>query len=323
MLNRHPGVFTNQSFSGGVRLHQDPAEVIAVPGDRHTSRIAAVAAIAVAIIFAAWLAFALFPSLWAVQGAVFDWDQSAGPDRGVNLAEVANHPEAMWEREVTISATVERVFGLQAMLIGHNSVFIDEDMLILAPVDLNSLLDGTEREAIQAGDIARVSGVVQRFEPEKLAMELSVDSGDPAFSEYNGTSVLVAGSVQLDPPAAVGPGDKEFPNSTDGYDIGITAFDLTDDPDGFLGEPVTVTGEIERVFSSPHAFFLSDHKLLVISAEPRSDLFVEATAYVTGAVRLFDLTEIEEELGINLDNDMLAGYQGELVVVASIIEVIA
>lgn len=77
------------------------------------------------------------------------------------------------------------------------------------------------------------------------------------------------------------------------------------------------------MFPTPHAFFLSDHKPPIISAEPRSDRFVEATAYVTCAVRPFNLTDIEEELGFNLDNDVFAGYEGDLVVIARIIEVIA
>lgn len=230
----------------------------------------------------------------------------------------------MWGRTVTISATVEYIAGPQVMRIGHQSLFIDEEVLILAPAPLNFLLEESESGPIATGDVARVTGVVRRFEPDTLATELSIDPAHPSFREYGGKSVLVAEHIELNPPRAVGPGDKEFSSGSDGYDIGITVFDLANDPEGeYLGEVVTVSGEIENVFASTHAFHLSDHKLLVVTAEPRPDLFIEATAYVTGTVRLFELSEIESELGMDLDEDEFAQYQDELVIVAEFIDVVA
>ena len=292
---------------------------------RNTSRIRlAVAAIVVEVILAGMLTFQVFPSVWAVGNAVFDYDQSAGPDRGINLAEVADHPETMWGRTVTISATVEKIISPQMMRIGRQSLFIDEEVLILAPAPLDTLLEEGEPGPIATGDVARVTGLVRRYEPDALATELSLDPTAQGFRAYGGKSVLVAEQIELNPPRAVGPGDKDFSSGSDGFDIGITSFDLANDPGGkYIGKVVTVSGEIENVFASTHALHLSDHKLLVVTDEPRPDLFVEATAYVTGTVRLFELNEIESELGMDLDDDEFAQYQGEVVIVAELIDLVA
>jgi len=56
-----------------------------------------------------------------------------------------------------------------------------------------------------------------------------------------------------------------------------------------------------------------DGELLAISATPHPELFVEATAYVMGEVRLFDLQDIERTTGVDLD-DALRRYQRQPVI---------
>ena len=290
---------------------------------RGSLRRAALAALAVEVVLTAVLTYAIFPSLWAVRIAVFDIDQSAGADRGINLTEVANHPEAMWGRTVTISAEVDRRFGDRALVLGNDRPFVGDKVLIVAPVDFAALTVPTATDAIDDGDVLRVTGVVRPFDPPALAADLRFQPGDPLFAAYEGKSVLVAERLEPDPPAALGPGDKEFPHSSDGYDIGITAYDLTERPDDYLGMVVTVSGEIEEGLLTPHAFLLDDDALLIVSAEPQPEVFNEATAYVTGVVRRFDLATIEAELGLDLDDGRFAPYQGDPVVVARIVEVVA
>ncbi len=264
----------------------------------------------------------LFPSVWATVRAVVDMDQSAGSDRGVNLTEVANHPTTMFGREVTISAAVEQIVGSHAMVVGNDAFLRGDKLLIVGAADLASLVTPGSDDPLDEEAVVRVTGEVRPFEPVALARALGLRPSDLSIDGYKGTAVLVAREIETDPPIEIGPGDKEFAISSDGYDIGITTYDLTWHPDAFLGEIVTVSGEIEEHLLTPHAFLLGDEALLVVSAKARPELFVEATAYVTGEVRRFDLAELETQLGVDLDDDLLAAYQGKPVIVATYVEMV-
>ncbi len=272
---------------------------------------------------AAALTWWLFPSLWSVLRAVVDIDQSAGSDRGVNLTEVANHPEVMWGRTVTISARVADVLGPQAIVVGNDALFVGDELLVLGGTPLDTLLLAPAARSIRDDDVVRVTGEVRRFHPAALASELGGGVDPARLRGYGGAAALIARSIELDPPAHPGPGDKEFASMTDGYDIGVTVYDITTHPQEHLGEMVVVSGEVEEHLLIPHAFLLGDQALLVVSAEPRPDLFVEATAYVTGEVRRFDLADIEAELGVDLPDDRLAPFAGEPVVIARAVELVA
>ncbi len=116
-------------------------------------------------------------------------------------------------------------------------------------------------------------------------------------------------------PIAVSAGDKEFAAGSAGYDRGVTTDDVVHDPAAYLGQTVTVSDEVEEHLLTPHAFLLGDRGLLAVSAQPHSELFVEATAYVTGEVRRFHLHQVEQDLGIDLDDGLLRPHEGEPVIV--------
>ncbi|HEV2106865.1 MAG TPA: hypothetical protein VGR16_01235 [Thermomicrobiales bacterium] len=258
----------------------------------------------------------LFPAIWSVSRAVVDIDQSAGPDRGVNLTEVANNPSVMWGRTVTISARVQEVHSPRLMTIGNDAFFVGDTVLVAAPAGSPPWL-----EAMEDDTVIRVTGVVRKAEPETW-IDLGIETA-AVPSDYQGKAVLVAESVELNPPSEIRPGDKEFASDTDGYDIGITAYDLTHNGDAYLGQTVVVSGEVEDRFLTLHAFLLGDDRFLVISKEPQPELFVEATAYVTGQVRRFHLKEIEAELGVDLDDQLLAEFEGDVFLLARTVELVA
>ncbi len=64
---------------------------------------------------------------------------------------------------------------------------------------------------------------------------------------------------------------------------------------------------------TPHAFVGTS--TLAVSTQPHPELFVEATAHVTGEVRSFRLHEVELDLGIDLDDGSLRPHEGEPVIV--------
>lgn len=84
---------------------------------------------------------------------------------------------------------------------------------------------------------------------------------------------------------------------------------------------MTVSGEVEQVIS-PNAFLFGDAKLLAVSAEGRDDLFVEPTAYVRGTVQVFNPVEIEEQLGLDLDDEQFAEFDGKPVIIVEALELV-
>lgn len=264
----------------------------------------------------------LFPSVWSVSYAMFDLDQSSGPDRGVNLSEVANHPSVMLGETVTISGTVTHRFGERAMILGSKTGFRSDEVLVVTSRLLPSLTAATEIGRLETNRVARVTGVVRRYDALLPGNVVGSDTRGSALVDYSGDAMLVADTIELDPPSEIGPGDKEFFSGSDGYDVGLTTYDIARHGAEYLGDEVAVSGEIEEGLLTPHLFRLGDEQLLVVSPEPRPDLFVEATAYVVGEVRRFDRATLQAKFGIEFGQEQLDEYQGEPVVVARIVEMV-
>jgi hypothetical protein len=185
----------------------------------------------------------LFPDVWAVSRAVIDIDQSVGSDRGVNLTEVASHPSVMWGRTVTISAEVQEIHSPRLMTIGNDAFFVGDSVLIAAPIEASLWPDNMEENAT-----ARVTGIVRKATPA-IWTALGIEAG-VIPSDYEGKAVLVAETVELNPPSEIGPGDKEFVSGSDGYDIGVTTYDLIHGGDAYLGRSVVVSGERSKINST-------------------------------------------------------------------------
>jgi len=272
------------------------------------------------VLIIALLSYSWFQSLWAVGWAVFDLDQSNGPEIGVVLSEVASHPQVMWDRTVTVSADVHDLVNDQSMVIGTSSLlhFRTDTLLVLAPRPLAELADAP----LDEDQTVRVTGVVRRFEPAVLEKELGVSLDDPAITSHGDKVVLVAQQVEAGLPGGAVPGDPEIGGSA-GYEVGITVYDVAHHTDEYLGETVTVSDEVEEGLLTDHAFWLGDEKLLVISAKPVPGVFVETTAYATGEVRRFNLREVEDMTGIDLDDKRFQEFQGKPFILAEPVHVVA
>lgn len=272
---------------------------------------------------AALLAALVWPSLWSTANAVVDFDQSAGPEIGVSLSEVARHPEVMWGKRVTVSAEVQEVAGPQVAVIGNDALMVGDTVLIVSesPLQQQVLLHDVTAASLDAGDVVQVTGKVRRFDPAALEADLGVSLDGEAVERYEGPAVLVVDAIDIDVPVASEAGDKEFGAGSSGYDFGISVDDIIQGTDEYLGITVTVSDEVEEALLTPHAFTLGDRHLLVVSGEPVPEAFVEATAYVTGEVRVFHLAEVEEELGIDLDDEAVRAYEGRSFVLAESVNV--
>ncbi len=288
---------------------------------RRQPRVVASIGIVGIVLLAALLLAVSVRSVSAMAIAVFDIDQSAGPDPGVNLREVARNGDAMCGYSVTVSAKVHDISSPHAATIGGSTPFFGSVLLIVSQEPLDTYVN----EPLGEDDVVRVTGVVQPFDLAALEGDLGIALPDDLAEQYSGKSGMVVEEMSVDPPAAFGPSDKEFPFESDGWDSGVTISDIADDPDGYLGETVKVSGEVEDIedgLVTQHAFRIGSAKLLVITPEPREDLFVEPTAYVTGEVRQFDLAAVEGEFAIDLDEALLSQYNGDPVIIANEVELV-
>jgi hypothetical protein len=106
------------------------------------------------------------------------------------------------------------------------------------------------------------------------------------------SAVRVVEAIDPDVPVASDAGDKEFGNPSSGYDYSITIDDIVHASDDYAGLTVTLSDVVEEGALTPHVFLLGDEHLLVISARPRDEVFVESTADLTGIVGVVHLAQV-------------------------------
>lgn len=107
--------------------------------------------------------------------------------------------------------------------------------------------------------------------------------------------------------------------------------EIVKNPDSYLGRTVTVSGEVARVIS-PRMFVLDREgtvlgdELLIYTTKPLTpqagrdiaNPFQDADKVtVTGTVRRFVITDIERDIGMDLETEIEVEYQNEPVIAAT------
>ncbi len=115
-----------------------------------------------------------------------------------------------------------------------------------------------------------------------------------------------------------------------GPERGATVSNITDNPEEYIGETVTVSGEVEaaigdRVFTIGGQEFLGGQSLLVVSANPLPTaagrtpgdaVLTNDIIQVTGPVRRFNVAEFEQAIGTALDDGLFTEFEGQPAVIA-------
>ncbi|MGH9941232.1 MAG: hypothetical protein ACRD9R_02605 [Pyrinomonadaceae bacterium] len=108
---------------------------------------------------------------------------------------------------------------------------------------------------------------------------------------------------------------------------GVTAAQIINNPNAYVGKTVTVSGDVEEIHS-PRAFNMdsgvSVGELLVLGREPFPQVpdsgnrayIINDTATVTGTVRMLMTAEIEREVGWDLTPEIEAEFNAKPVLVA-------
>lgn len=100
---------------------------------------------------------------------------------------------------------------------------------------------------------------------------------------------------------------------------------IFENTESFVGEQVTVSAQVTSTVS-PNGFRLSGQDFggepLLVVHGGQASASEDAVVRVTGTVREFNLTEVESELGVDLQDETFAGFGGEHVIVANNVEIL-
>ncbi len=109
---------------------------------------------------------------------------------------------------------------------------------------------------------------------------------------------------------------------------GVTANQIIENPSAYVGKTVTVSGDVEEIHG-PRAFNMdsgaSVGELLVVGREPFPNLadannrayVINDVATITGVLRMLDGNKIKDEIGWDLDPNLLSEFNGKPVLVVS------
>lgn len=131
----------------------------------------------------------------------------------------------------------------------------------------------------------------------------------PAFTQPNGNQLLPQ------------PQDEQVQEEQ-----GVSVGEIKDNSDRYMGQQVTVVGEIERRVGD-YGFVLDEpgvdlNNILVITPQQidSNRQFNNDPARVSGLVAEFRINEVEQALGVDLNEQEFAGFEGEPVIIANSVE---
>lgn len=244
--------------------------------------------------------------------------QNSSP-RVVTFSEVTDNTDAYIGQTVTVRGDLVEVIGTNAFRLEEDGFFGGDSLLVVgANEGTVPFSAGGYENAVASNVNMQVTGVVRRFNVVDVDNEVGYDLDDDLFTEFAGQAAIVASNVQ----------------------VIATLNDVADNTAAYLGLPVTVYGDITDVVS-PTAFRLDDaatlgaDTLLIVAANANvipsgNNLFnpgvfdtfsPSVSALVTGVVRSPDITEVEREVGYDLDDALFTDYAEDGVIVASSVTV--
>lgn len=198
-----------------------------------------------------------------------------------NLAELVGE-------SITVRSEVAEPIGDLGFAFENDDLFGGERVLVLNATGTPFVLPAEDDLEIQA------TGEVAQFILVDIEREYGLELDPELYAEYEDRPVIVAQSLTLSPD----PGE------------------VTQSPDRFYGQTIAVEGEVEELYNGG-AFTLDEEQLagasdlLVISANPSVAVNDDEDVVVTGVVRPFIRTEIEQEYNLTWDLDVQEQLEAE------------
>ncbi|MDP8922691.1 MAG: hypothetical protein M3O34_07415 [Chloroflexota bacterium] len=237
---------------------------------------------------------------------------AAQAERPVTLEQITADPAAFHGSQVAVAGEVDMVLSQRAFTIEDDDVLFDDEILVIARDPLSPVAGRWGDAALLEDDIVLVLGTVRPLDLASIEQEIGADLDDDLFAYWTGRSAIVADAVVVNP-RRPGPVDASVE-------------DIAEDPVQFYDWSVAVRGEVEEVLGE-RAFILEqdDAELLVVAARPLGALLPGLAATplaeddllgVRGPVRPFDVARFERDVGVDLDEEALASWEGRPALVA-------
>lgn len=216
----------------------------------------------------------------------------------IGISDIAGDPEAYVGQQVTLNGEVSEVLGPNTVRMDEdNWLDIGDDVLVVLPegvVQPTTLEDETN---------IVIQGTVRNFVLAEFERDYDFFTDSELYAEFENRPVVVAEMLWLQ----------------------ASLSDVDDNPDAYLGNRVTVFGEASELLSTS-AFRLEDPGLfagddvLVLLRDQAATVAEGARYYVTGTVQRFNLTDVEAELGYDLDDALFADWGDRTVIIADTLQ---
>lgn len=215
-------------------------------------------------------------------------NDSAGPEQGTSVEDVEEaEPDEPGEgadligETVTISGEVDEILDPQGFIMGGDALFEDGVLVLSGPTSFEDLGLTLDQSLVDDDTIVEVTGTVEELVVVDFEEEFGLDLDDTVYEEWDGQAVIVAEQVAT-----------------------------------LAGQDITIAGQVTDLLSTV-AFRLagSGWTVVVLDAE-QATVDTGDFVQVNGTVRQFDTVELEEDFGIDLDDEVYSPYVGDLVLVA-------
>ena len=215
-------------------------------------------------------------------------DVAVSAESNVTTEDLSENLDRYLGQTVSVREEVEELVGDYAFLLDEDQLFGGEETLIInasgQPVDL---VEGDDTDV-------QVTGEVRELVLADLEAEYNFDLDNDVFVEYENQPAIIAQSIALAP-------DPD---------------DITDNPEEYYYRRLAVNGEVGTVVSENTVLIESEElfggeNLLAISPDQAISLVESEEVVITGILRPFISSEIEQEYELTWDLDLQEQIEAE------------
>jgi hypothetical protein len=224
----------------------------------------------------------------AEEPGVNDTEVSQATENNVTTEDLSDDLSNYLGQTVTVREEAEEVIDESAFLMNEDQLFGGEEILVInASGEPLYLAEGDDTDV-------QVTGEVREFVLADIEREFGLTLDPDRYVDYEQQPVIIAQSLALAP-------DPE---------------DLTDNPELYYGKRIAVNAEVEELWAADlmsvdgDALFGNDD-LLVINPNATLDFTEDEEVVMTGVLRLFVTSEIEQEYELTWDLDLQRQIEAE------------
>lgn len=243
-------------------------------------------------------------------------------DDQITVADLVANQDQYIGKTVTITEEIDQV-------ISPTLFSVDEDAPLQGGIDNDLLVIGGQNDQQLGRDqLVTIVGTVQQFDQAAIEQAAGSQLDANFVQDWTGRIVIMADSIEVQQ-ADISPDlPLTDPDLIQRFGSTITVAEIASNLEDFSGKTLTVRQRVETVIG-PNAFTLDedallqggiDTDLLVVSSRQNlpviGDDLVDQQVAVRGTVRPFNLAEVEQEIGFDLDDAAFGDWAGRPALIA-------